>query len=84
MLAVVLSIEVRAFMESWLGENASLLVEMTLLALMIAVGISFVFLLAYVEVKLGGLEAAWRRLQSPTAELLRGHRRRSIAVTRVP
>jgi hypothetical protein len=83
MVAAVLSIEVQAFMESTLGEHAGLLVEMTLLAVMIAVGISFVFLLAYVEVELGGLRAAWRRLRSPTFEPLRGHRRRSVAVRRI-
>ena len=79
-------------MESRLGEHVRSLVEMrllvemiamTLLAVMIAAGISFVFLLAYVGVELGGLQAAWRRLRSTTAVLLRGHRRRSVAVRRM-
>jgi len=83
MLAAVLSNELRAFMESTLGEHAGLLVAMTLLALMIAMAISFIFLLAYVEVELGGLRAAWRRLQSQTVVPHRGHRRRSVAVRRV-
>jgi hypothetical protein len=79
-------------MENRLGEHVRALVEMrllvetiamTLLAAMIAAGISFVFLLAYVDVELGGLQAVWRRLRSTTSVLLRGHRRRSVAVRRM-
>ena len=71
-------------MESTLGQNAVLLVGMLLLALMIAVAVSFVFLLAYIEMELGGLHAAWRRLQSPSTVPLGGHRRKAVAVRRVP
>lgn len=79
-------------MESRLGEDVRALVEMRLivemiammlLAVMIAAGISVVFLLAYVDVELGGLQAVWRRLRSTTSVLLRGRRRRSVSVRRM-
>jgi hypothetical protein len=69
-------------MQGAIGENAELLVEMLLLALMIAAAISLVFLLAYIEVELGGFRAAWRLLQSPTATFRAGDGGRSSAVTR--
>jgi hypothetical protein len=70
-------------MEITLGDGR-LLLDMALLAVMIAVGISFVFLLAYVEVELGGFYAAWRRFQMLTAVTTRGYESRSVAVRRVP
>ncbi len=71
-------------MESWLEQNAGLLAEMMLLALLIAVGISFVFVLAYAEVELGGLRIAWRRFQEGGRSAFRGRRETSVAVRRIP